>query len=123
MISIAKAVVEFLHEHPRRPLTLFATHFFELTDLELLLSRVKNFQVTVAREEGRFVFLYRVEPGAASDSFGIEVAALAGLPEQVVERARKILAELEEVKDEARARARRAIQLGLFKPPGGEKER
>ncbi len=121
-ISIAKAVVEFLHEHPRRPLTLFATHFFELTDLEQLLIRVRNFQVTVAQEGGRFVFLYRVEPGAASDSYGIEVAALAGLPDEVVERARQILRELEEVKDEARARARRAIQLGLFKPPG-EQER
>jgi DNA mismatch repair protein MutS len=145
-ISIAKAVVEYLHELPERPLTLFATHFFELTDLALVLPRVKNFQVQVAREggtggadaaaaspasgaeagatsgaaaggtagRGRFVFLYRVAPGAASESFGIEVAALAGLPEAVIGRARQILSELEEAKAEARARARKAVQMGLF---------
>jgi DNA mismatch repair protein MutS len=113
-ISIAKAVLEYLHEHPARPLTLFATHFFELTDLASLLPRVANFQVDVAREGGRFVFLYRVSPGCASDSFGVEVAALAGLPEAVVARARAILAELEEVQADARARARKAVQLGLF---------
>lgn len=118
-ISIAKAVVEYLHELPARPLTLFATHFFELTDLPLVLSRVKNFQVEVAREGGRFVFLYRVAPGAASESFGIEVAALAGLPEAVVTRARQILYSLEEAKQVARDRARQAVQLGLF---GGEGE-
>jgi len=113
-ISIAKAVVEYLHQHPARPLVLFATHFFELTDLELILKRVKNFQVEVAQDRDRFVFLYRVTPGAASDSYGIEVAALAGLPAPVVTRARRILAELEDVKNEARQRAQRAIQLGLF---------
>lgn len=115
-ISLAKAVLEYLHELPARPLTLFATHFFELTDLELLLPRVRNFQVLVARDEAAksFVFLYKVAPGAASDSFGIEVAALAGLPASVVARARQILAELEDVKSEARERARRAMQLGLF---------
>jgi len=113
-ISIAKAVVEYLHELPSRPLTLFATHFFELTDLEIVLERARNFQVEVSRDRDEFVFLYRVSPGAASDSYGIEVAALAGLPEEVVGRARQILKELEDVKDEARQRARRAVQLGLF---------
>ena len=113
-ISIAKAVLEYLHEHKARPLTLFATHFFELTDLAHVLGRVKNFQVEVKRDAGRFVFLYRVSPGAASDSFGVEVAALAGLPEKVVQRARDILGELEDVQAEARSRARRTIQLGLF---------
>lgn len=117
-ISIAKAVVEYLHDLPARPLTLFATHFFELTDLEIVLERVKNFQVEVSRDRDDFVFLYRVSSGAASDSYGIEVAALAGLPEAVVNRARQILRELEDVKDEARQRARRAVQMGLF---GGTK--
>jgi DNA mismatch repair protein MutS len=119
-ISLAKAVLEFLHEHPARPLTLFATHFFELTDLEGLLPRLCNFQVEVARSndpatgEARFAFLYRVIPGAASDSYGIEVAALAGLPPEVVARAREILSELEDAQREARARARKAVQLDLW---------
>ena len=113
-ISIAKAVLEYLHEHLARPLTLFATHFFELTDLASLLGRVENFQVDVAREGGKFVFLYRVSPGCASDSFGVEVAAMAGLPDAVVQRARVILSELEEVQAEARAKARKTVQLGLF---------
>ena len=127
-ISIAKAVVEYLHQHEGRPLVLFATHFFELTDLPLVLPRVKNLQVEVAWDKvsapgstvqrDKFVFLYRVSPGAASDSFGIEVAEMAGLPQQVVDRARHILAELEEAKQEARERARAAIQLGLFASPG-----
>ncbi|MDQ3023045.1 MAG: DNA mismatch repair protein MutS [bacterium] len=117
-ISIAKAVLEHLHEHPARPLVLFATHFFELTDLELALPRVKNFHVEVVRGDkdgAGFVFLYKVNPGPASDSFGIEVAALAGLPDGVVTRARQILAELEEARELARERARNAVQLGLFR--------
>ena len=113
-ISIAKAVLEHLHEMPERPLTLFATHFFELTDLELVLPRLKNFQVLVKRDGGSFVFLYKVAAGAASDSFGIEVASLAGLPDSVVGRAREILRELEETRRESRERARKALQLGLF---------
>ncbi|MCB1188290.1 DNA mismatch repair protein MutS, partial [bacterium] len=112
--SIAKAVLEHLHEMPERPLTLFATHFFELTDLELVLPRLKNFQVLVKRDSGRFVFLYKIAAGAASDSFGIEVAALAGLPDSVVRRAQNILAELEETRRESREKARKALQMGLF---------
>jgi DNA mismatch repair protein MutS len=137
-ISIAKAVLEHLHEHPSRPLVLFATHFFELTDLELALPRVRNFHVEVARGVGAapvaalesragagpaptqsstdsFIFLYKVNPGPASDSFGIEVAALAGLPDGVVTRARQILGELEDTRELARERARQAVQLGLFR--------
>jgi DNA mismatch repair protein MutS len=118
-ISLAKAVLEFLHEHAGRPLTLFATHFFELTDLADVLPRLANFQVEVAQRGGQFVFTYRVSPGAASDSYGIEVAALAGLPEQVVSRARAILAELEDTRRAAREKARRAVQLGLFEDGSG----
>jgi len=114
-ISIAKAVIEYLHEHPARPFTLFATHFFELTDLSVVLPRLRNYHVEVARDKGQFVFLYKVSPGAASDSFGVEVAAMAGLPAAVVTRARDVLRELESVQAEARQRARRALQLGLFK--------
>jgi len=117
-ISIAKAVVEHLHRLEARPLTLFATHFFELIDLELVLPRVKNFQVEVTKDNDRFLFLYRVSAGAASESFGVEVAALAGLPSEVVDRARQILRELEDAKNEARQRARRAVQLDMFDAGG-----
>jgi DNA mismatch repair protein MutS len=117
-ISIAKAVLEHLHEHAGRPLTLFATHFFELTDLAALLPRLANFQVEVARpggaDGGQLVFTYRVLPGAASDSFGIDVARQAGLPDTVVERARAVLAELEDARAAALAKARHAVQLALF---------
>ena len=113
-ISIAKAVIEFLHEHESRPLTLFATHFFELTDMQQMLERLNNFQVLVRKDKENFVFLYRIAGGAASDSFGIEVASLAGLPESVVGRAREILLELEEARQYSLDKARKAMQLGLF---------
>jgi DNA mismatch repair protein MutS len=95
-------------------MVLFATHFFELTDLAQALPRLANFKVEVTKGANQFVFLYRVSPGAASESFGIEVAAMAGLPEEVITRARQILCELEDARREARERARHAIQLGLF---------
>ncbi len=95
-LSIAWAVVESLHERPAgAPRTLFATHYHELTDLALTLPRVKNFHVEV-KESGRgIVFLRRVVPGATDRSYGIHVAALAGLPRDVVERAREVLRNLE----------------------------
>jgi len=114
-LSIAKAVVEYLHEHPRaRPLTLFATHYFELTELASILPRVMNLRMEVLKEGDEFVFLYAVEQGFADESYGIEVARLAGLPEGVVLRARRILEELEEVKHAHLKHAREIIQLGLF---------
>ncbi len=89
-LSIAWAVVESLCQHAR-PRTLFATHYHELTELEELLPGVKNVHVSV-REQGQdIVFLRRVEPGRADRSYGIEVARLAGLPAEVIQRAREIL--------------------------------
>jgi len=114
-ISIARAVIEYLHEGKRaHPKTLFATHYFELTELAELLSRVRNLKVEVRSVKGELVFLYRVLPGFVDESYGVEVARLAGLPPEVVERARSILAELEEVKRESLSRSRRIMQLGLF---------
>lgn len=114
-LSIAKAVVEYLHEASRaNPLTLFATHYFELTELESLLPRVKNYRMEVLKEGSDFVFLYAVKPGFADESYGIEVARLAGLPDGVIVRARRILEELEEVKHAHLKRAREVIQMGLF---------
>jgi DNA mismatch repair protein MutS len=89
-LSIAWAVVEALHAGAR-PRTLFATHYHELTDLEQLLPGVKNVHVSVEEAGSDIVFLRRVEPGSADKSYGIEVARLAGLPNDVIVRAREIL--------------------------------
>jgi DNA mismatch repair protein MutS len=93
-LAIAWAAVEYLHAHVRAK-TLFATHYFELTELAEELSGVKNYHVSVKETGGSVVFLRRVEPGAADRSYGIEVAKLAGLPNEVVVRAREVLAEHE----------------------------
>jgi DNA mismatch repair protein MutS len=89
-LSIAWAVVEALHSGSR-PRTLFATHYHELTELEQLLPGVKNVHVSVEEAGSDIIFLRRVEPGSADKSYGIEVARLAGLPNDVISRAREIL--------------------------------
>jgi len=93
-LAIAWAAVEYLHARTRAK-TLFATHYFELTELADRLSGVKNYHVSVKETGGGIVFLRKVEPGAADRSYGIEVAKLAGLPNEVIERAREVLAEHE----------------------------
>jgi DNA mismatch repair protein MutS len=95
-LSIAWAVVEYIHNHPGlRARTLFATHYHELTELAHLLPQVRNYNVAVAEEGDRVVFLHKIIPGGADRSYGIHVAQLAGLPRPVVHRAQEILAELE----------------------------
>jgi len=93
-LSIAWAVIEHLHENAR-PRTVFATHYHELTELERLLSGVKNVHVSVREAGSEIVFLRHIESGPADKSYGIEVARLAGLPAPVIARAREILAEHE----------------------------
>ncbi|HXY48151.1 MAG TPA: DNA mismatch repair protein MutS [Terriglobales bacterium] len=93
-LAIAWAAVEYIHARTRAK-TLFATHYFELTELAEQLSGVKNYHVSVKETGGGIVFLRKVEPGAADRSYGIEVAKLAGLPAEVIERAREVLAEHE----------------------------
>ena len=95
-ISIAWSVAEYLHENPKvKAKTLFATHYHELTDLAAKFSGVKNWTVRVKEDAGRIVFLRRIAPGIAEKSFGIHVAAMAGLPPAVVSRADEILRNLE----------------------------
>ncbi|MBM3172617.1 MAG: DNA mismatch repair protein MutS, partial [Chloroflexi bacterium] len=95
-LSIAWAVVEFIHNHPRlKSKTLFATHYHELVEMASFLPRVKNFNVAVSEDEGKVIFLRKVVPGGADRSYGIHVAQLAGLPMSVVHRAQEILAKLE----------------------------
>jgi len=95
-LAIARAVVEYLHNHPRLGCrTLFATHYHELTELERVLPRVRNYRMDVLEEGDQVIFLHRVVRGGADKSYGIHVAQLAGLPQAVVRRAREILADLE----------------------------
>ena len=95
-ISIAWAMVEYLHNHPTaHPRTLFATHYHELNDMEQVCERVKNFHVSVKEIDGTVVFLRKLERGGTEHSFGIHVAQLAGMPATIVERATAILGALE----------------------------
>lgn len=95
-ISIAWAIVEYIHEHPHaRAKTLFATHYHELNEMEDSYERIKNYNVSVREVNGKIVFLRKVVRGGSQHSFGIHVAQMAGLPKSVVERAKTILSELE----------------------------
>ncbi len=119
-LAIAWAAVEYIHSRTRAK-TLFATHYFELTELAERLAGVKNYHVSVKETAGGIVFLRKVEPGAADRSYGIEVAKLAGLPNEVIERAREVLAEHESAEQRVteqlasdQSRPRPAAQLTIF---------
>ena len=121
-LAIAWAAVEYIHARVRAK-TLFATHYHELTELEDKLSGVKNYHVSVKENAGGIVFLRRVEPGAADRSYGIEVAKLAGLPNEMIDRAREVLHEHESagrrVTDELESDDHDAssnVQLTMFTP-------
>ena len=95
-MAIARAVLEYAADRKRLGAkTLFATHYHELTDMEQTLPGVKNFNIAVKKRQGDMIFLRKIVPGAADDSYGIEVAKLAGIPDRVITRAREILKELE----------------------------
>jgi len=96
-LSIAWAVAEYLHNSPEHSAkTMFATHYHELTELAELLPGARNFQVTATERDGDVVFLHKLQKGKASKSYGIAVARLAGLPQSVIERAKSVLAKLEQ---------------------------
>ena len=95
-ISIAWAIVEYLHETPKaRARTLFATHYHELNEMEKNFSRIKNYNVSVKEVDGRVIFLRKLERGGSEHSFGIHVAEIAGMPRSIVKRANVILKQLE----------------------------
>ncbi|MCB9169678.1 MAG: DNA mismatch repair protein MutS [Flavobacteriales bacterium] len=94
-ISIAWAIAEYLHEHPARPKTLFATHYHELNEMAASFPRIRNANVAVREIAGRVLFLRKLVPGGSDRSFGIHVAEMAGMPPRVLDRARKVLAHLE----------------------------
>ena len=95
-ISIAWAIVEYLHEHSRaQARTLFATHYHELNEMEKNFPRIKNFNVSVKEVDGKIIFVRKLEKGGSEHSFGIHVAEIAGMPRSIVKRANIILKELE----------------------------
>jgi DNA mismatch repair protein MutS len=120
-LAIAWAVVEFIHRNSRA-MTLFATHYHELTELEELLESVKNYHVSVKESAGNIVFLRKVSPGAADKSYGIEVAKLAGLPAEVISRAREVLHQHENAEHTAttqlapKSEKSGPVQLTIFTP-------
>ncbi len=94
-ISIAWAISEYLHEHPSRAKTLFATHYHELNEMAATFERIKNFNVAVKELKDTVLFLRKLVPGGSEHSFGIYVAKMAGMPQQVINKAEKILKKLE----------------------------
>jgi DNA mismatch repair protein MutS len=121
-ISIAWAMVEYLHENRMRPKTLFATHYHELNEMENSFSRVRNFNVSIKELNNKIIFLRKLKRGGSEHSFGIHVARMAGMPRSVVGRADEILRELEESHDKQEltkpiadlADHREGIQLSFF---------
>ena len=117
-LSLAWAIIEFLHNHPRlKPRTLFATHYHELTGLVDLLPMVTNYNVDVAEEGDQVTFLHKIVAGGADRSYGIHVAQLAGLPRDVINRANEILLDLEKHAPTTTvepSRLNRGQQMALF---------
>lgn len=119
-ISIAWAISEYLHEHPSKAKTLFATHYHELNEMTTTFERIKNFNVSVKELKDTIIFLRKLVAGGSNHSFGIHVAKLAGMPNQVIHRASKILAQLEknhtneEVKDTLKDIQHEDMQLSFF---------
>ena len=120
-ISIAWSIAEYLHQNQKaRPLTLFATHYHELNELEEKFPRVRNFNVSVKETGQKVVFLRKLVPGGSQHSFGIQVARMAGIPDMVIQSANDILAQLEQqslgknIGDQLRRQPRQDYQLNMF---------
>jgi len=94
-ISIAWAISEFLHEHPNKPKTLFATHYHELNEMEVTFDRIQNFNVSVKELKDTVLFIRKLVKGGSAHSFGIHVAKMAGMPQIVIQKAQKLLKQLE----------------------------
>ncbi|WP_262714219.1 DNA mismatch repair protein MutS [Phaeocystidibacter luteus] len=100
-ISIAWAIAEYLHEHPTKAKTLFATHYHELNEMANLFPRIANFNVSVKELDKEVIFLRKLVPGGSAHSFGIHVAGMAGMPKYVVHKAEKMLADLESTREKS----------------------
>lgn len=119
-ISIAWAITEFIHEHPAHAKTLFATHYHELNEMSATFERIKNYNVAIKELKDKVLFMRKLVPGGSEHSFGIHVARMAGMPQQVLHKANKILAQLErshsseELTDDLKT-AHSESQLSFFK--------
>lgn len=119
-ISIAWAITEYLHEHPAKPKTLFATHYHELNEMTTNFKRIKNFNVAVKELKDNIIFIRKLIAGGSNHSFGIHVAKLAGMPNRVIHRAHKILEKLEQnhtnndVKETLKEAQHNDMQLSFF---------
>ena len=119
-ISIAWAISEYLHEHPSRAKTLFATHYHELNEMTETFARIKNYNVSVKELKDTVLFLRKLVPGGSHHSFGIHVAKMAGMPQAVLHRAQKILKRLEkshsseELSDKVKTMSQEEMQLSFF---------
>lgn len=119
-ISIAWAISEYLHEHPSKAKTLFATHYHELNAMTDTFDRIKNFNVSVKELKDNVLFLRKLVPGGSEHSFGIHVAKMAGMPQQVLQRANKVLKHLEQTHGQSEASEKVSqmqddLQLSIFK--------
>ncbi|MEE9363053.1 MAG: DNA mismatch repair protein MutS [Cellulophaga sp.] len=119
-ISIAWAISEYLHEHPAHAKTLFATHYHEINEMATTFDRIKNFNVSVKELKNNVLFLRKLIPGGSEHSFGIHVARMAGMPQQVIHKANKILKKLEkshsseELTDKLQSVVDNEMQLSFF---------
>ena len=112
-ISIAWAIVEFLHENPKsRAKTLFATHYHELNEMERTYSKIKNFNVSVKEVNNKVVFLRKLIKGGSNHSFGIQVGKMAGLPQSVIKRSSEILKQLENDRNSSGAIQKNVAKIG-----------
>ncbi len=119
-ISIAWAIAAYLHEHPAKAKTLFATHYHELNDMSQSFERIKNFNVSIKELKDKVIFLRKLVPGGSEHSFGIYVAQLAGMPAPVIHKAKKILKRLEknhtqeDIKNSLQQETQEDMQLSFF---------
>ena len=120
-VSLAWSISEYIHNHPTKAKTLFATHYHELNELEHKLDRVKNFNVSVKEHQGKIIFLRKLVKGGSAHSFGIHVAQLAGMPNEVLIRANEVLKHLEELRetdgdtsDQMKTMPESQFQMNLF---------
>jgi len=119
-VSIAWAITEYLHEHPSKAKSLFATHYHELNEMTHTFERIKNYNVSVKEYDNKILFLRSLKPGGSAHSFGIHVAKMAGMPQHVIHKAEKILKKLEESRatedrtDRLKEAAKEDTQLSFF---------
>ena len=117
-ISIAWSIAEFIHNHPYRAKTLFATHYHELNEMAETFERIKNFNVSVKELDKNIIFMRKLKEGGSEHSFGIHVAKMAGMPNLVINRANTVLKSLEKSRsgdEKQKVKSAEDLQLSFFK--------